>query len=226
MGLSSLFKSSGGEKSAKQAVALQQEKLQLARQQAKLFQPLFKQFSNFFTDVTVEDIASGNIVSPTTAATIADIQRGAKSQSSQLDSDLEARGVEGGAAEILRQNLLTTARRDVNRAQAQGRENELDRRLQFLQFGRDAQAQQGRAFDTASSSLFRLSEQQDANDASIASLIGEGAGAIGALAGFAGGPVGAAAGGRVGAALGGKRKSTPTSSISQFGTTKSERNFT
>jgi len=223
MGFGSLFGSSKSEKTAKRAVAIQQENLEMARAQAKLFQPLFKQFSNLYTDVTLDDITSGRVVSPSTASVIADIQRTTKSQASSLDESLSRSNVPDSAAEIIRQNLFTESRRDINRAKALGRDAEVQNRLGFLNFGREANQSAISAGNTAASALFNLSGIQAENEAAEGALLGDIAGSaafLGATALFPGAaPAAAAASPLL------KREGSSAVSGSSFGPGKLERGF-
>lgn len=204
MGLGGLFQSTKDRRRAKESVAVQRESLEFAKEQFALFQPLFQQFSNFFTDVSVEDIASGDVISPEAIAQISDINRQTQSQLSSLEENLASREIaDTSAGEIIRQNLLTQSGRAKTNVRASSRDQALKNRLAFLNFGVDSLNKRNNASRGLSSALQFLSSLERDKDRDRSEAVGElvERGISAAVSLFGGGATGAAGAGNVGSAL-------------------------
>jgi len=124
------------EKQAQAAVDQAKTELDFAKEQFKLFQPVIRNFTNFFEEVPLEDITSGRVVATGAQQAINSLNVGAEDARRRLDADLARRGVSADdAGQAIRSEFelgLVGQKAAIQNAAVQ---DEINNRLQLVGLG-------------------------------------------------------------------------------------------
>jgi hypothetical protein len=149
------FSIAGGRKSAREARRARREQRQFQQQALKvakgslafaqdqfdLFRPALEQARDFFNENTLEDIASGRVISQQTERQVEAFRAGQEQTLSEVERGLARRGIaDQPLAELIRGQLGQSGARTVSNILATGAERDISRQLDFSRQGLPAAA--------------------------------------------------------------------------------------
>jgi len=195
--ISSALGASAGKSSAKklaraikEQAAVQREALQFAKDQFEPFRAIIGQFTDFFAEVPLSEIASGRVLARAAEPAISDINKLAEIQRDQFARQAGRRGLGAGSG------VLGPGERQIERQRGQDivgirertRRQEIEDRFRAVQIGLGLTPQVGAAFQSQAAGLGQQAQLFGQQQASAAGQVQSGLSGIGSFLGplFAG----------------------------------------
>jgi len=124
------------EEAAKRSAKVQEDALAFAKEQFKLFRPIIKNTTRFFSNIPIDDIVSGRVLSKRAEFLSAQADRAGQDRLRRVDAELARRGISNDAAgQIFRSQVGRDVDQQKNAIRAADIDNTMNRLFDLSRVG-------------------------------------------------------------------------------------------